>query len=229
MVLSIRKTAPTLVFWQPQCRERPRHRSSRSVRTPEPDGFVEQLERQLIDSGATEHLFEEPPGRRACLIELVGPGVWLLRSAGSSVSFAMRLTFSYGDNEVSTALREEIVEKLLCLIILVFAPMNTGMEFDHIRFHCKKCDLYGVINAIYVSLTVIVLEGQCPACLRRSTTEFDLLRIDRWLRDEVRTPVDTMQSPSEPRSARARGSVQGIGLRVWSGDRNTSRGPAPAS
>jgi hypothetical protein len=51
--------------------------------------------------------------------------------------------------------------------------------FDRITYHCPKCLVPGIIDAAWVSLTVILLEGECPHCGIRSARRFDLLDIDQ--------------------------------------------------
>jgi hypothetical protein len=59
-----------------------------------------------------------------------------------------------------------------------------AQQFDRITFACGGCQSPGIIRSVAVNLTMLVLEGECPACKRGSRAAFDLMEIDARLRGE---------------------------------------------
>lgn len=69
------------------------------------------------------------------------------------------------------------------------STMSNGMVFDRIEFTRGRCHRMGVITAVLVSLTDVLLEGECPECkVRSSPYAVNRAQADRWLRDESQSP-----------------------------------------
>lgn len=65
--------------------------------------------------------------------------------------------------------------------------MSGEDEFERVSFHCLRCRRPGLLRrAVWLSLTRLGLEGECPACGARSVHVVDLLEADARLREEVR-------------------------------------------
>jgi hypothetical protein len=60
--------------------------------------------------------------------------------------------------------------------------------FNRIFYKCSKCRNKGLIASVSVNLTYLILDGFCHCCRRAEATTFDLLEIDRWIRDERDEP-----------------------------------------
>jgi hypothetical protein len=61
--------------------------------------------------------------------------------------------------------------------------------YDRIEFTCGKCHRLGVITAVLLNLTDVVLEGGCPECKSASSPySVNRAQVDRWLKDEVDSP-----------------------------------------
>jgi hypothetical protein len=63
------------------------------------------------------------------------------------------------------------------------------MDADKITFRCGVCRSPGHIQSVMVSLTVLILEGHCPACSHTSHEIVDLLQVDDWLRGNTDRPM----------------------------------------
>ncbi|MES1258431.1 MAG: hypothetical protein ABUS51_08370 [Acidobacteriota bacterium] len=57
-----------------------------------------------------------------------------------------------------------------------------GTDFDRIQYR-PLCHGTGIIEAVWVSLTRIVLEGRCAQCEKRSVHTVDLLETDAMLNE----------------------------------------------
>ena len=63
------------------------------------------------------------------------------------------------------------------------------LHFDRVLYVCPICGEPGLIEAAWLSLTRVKLEGRCAGgCGTHSVRDFDLLTIDRWLNHEVPLP-----------------------------------------
>lgn len=63
----------------------------------------------------------------------------------------------------------------------------SGKNFDRIAYK-PGCHRKGIIEAVWVSLTKIVLEGRCAECGKESVHSVDLLNVDAWLNKEAEGP-----------------------------------------
>jgi hypothetical protein len=63
-----------------------------------------------------------------------------------------------------------------------------GKDFDRIHYR-PSCHKTGRIEAVWVSLTKIVLEGRCDGCGKISIHHVDLLQVDAWLNGKAESPL----------------------------------------
>ena len=56
-------------------------------------------------------------------------------------------------------------------------------DFDEITYHCHACRTRGIIRSVAVNATAVILSGLCPHCGAASSRKFDLVEVDKWLRD----------------------------------------------
>ena len=77
-------------------------------------------------------------------------------------------------------------------------------DFDRVSYRCRNCRKPGLITAVYLSLTRVILEGSCGACGASSLRSFDLLQIDGWLNGERKSP-----EANESCDLSARGTMHG--------------------
>jgi hypothetical protein len=66
--------------------------------------------------------------------------------------------------------------------------MKEELIFDRIAFSCLLCERGGVITAVWLSLTRVIVEGYCVHCNEIRQRCFDLLKSDAWLRGETESP-----------------------------------------
>jgi hypothetical protein len=61
-----------------------------------------------------------------------------------------------------------------------------GKDFDRVVYH-PPCRHEGRIEAVWLSLTKVVLEGRCNVCSETSLHQVDLLEVDKWLKSDRET------------------------------------------
>jgi hypothetical protein len=108
------------------------------------------------------------------------------KGAHERLRFAGRILVSVSKSR--TQRRECFADKVH--MPLLESDERLGKSFDRISYK-PACKHPGQIDAVWVSLTKIVLEGRCEECQKTSLHEVDLVRVDAWLRRETASPFES--------------------------------------